>query len=218
MLHLGDWRHFPRLTVFLRRAHVVSFRLCHALIHRCVQLVDATDRAFCTGHVSDVTSYDAVASAVTACDDVLVYMVSSEKVFYCQQLRPRLVSVMDYLNVSSSPGYDDLPINDAELSCCEEEWNVDRVSATSISNHDSDSCSCDSCSSDSDHDFGRHILRVRWFTANILFEYAQFEDVLCDNSNSSQMSPTYSDLSPDLCASSSLVDRPSVSPAAKRRR
>ena len=97
MLHLGDWAHFSRLLILMRRARVTSFRLCHALIHRCAQLVAATDHADCTGHVADVTSYDAVASAVSSCDDVLVYMVPTEEAFYCQQLRPRLVSVLNYL-------------------------------------------------------------------------------------------------------------------------
>ena len=114
MLHLGDWAHFSRLLILMRRARVTSFRLCHALIHRCAQLVDATDHADCTGHVADVTSYDAVASAVSSCDDVLVYMVPTEEAFYCQQLRPRLVSVLDYLNESSSPDHDDLWVNDIE--------------------------------------------------------------------------------------------------------
>ena len=53
-------------------------------------------------YMTSSSQADEVAHAVRACDDVLVYLIPSEKAFYCQQLRPRMVSIMSYLDCSRS--------------------------------------------------------------------------------------------------------------------
>jgi hypothetical protein len=225
MLHLGDWYLFPRLTDLMHQARALSFRQCHALIHRCAAIIDACDKADCScpGQLASEMSYDEVAHAVRACDDVLVYLIPSEKAFYCQQLRPRMVSIMSYLDcsrsgcsvqaesVSSFPVSFDLTGNDAVVYGSENdvsELSINSLSASSMFENDSDTSLRD-FESGSEHHFGRHVVRVRWLTANIVFDYQRFADVTCDSSNLSSHSQLSIDL--DSVSASSIVDSDSDS-------
>jgi hypothetical protein len=234
-----DWILFPRVTILILRARDISFRLCQALIHHCSVLIDACDMADCTrtlgGNIAYETSYDEVARAVQACDDVLCCMVPSAKSFYCEQLRPRLVSIMDYLNVSdsecsfqsdnesASPVKLVLNGSDAEVTGSSEtddsltdvscdSSNSLLLSPTSSSETVDADCAVDSLC------IGRHTIRLCWMTDNILFEYDRFTEVTCGSSKSSLLSPTSSDVSQSISASSIVCDRLSGSSPSKRRR
>ena len=208
-----DWILFPRVTILILRARDISFRLCQALIHHCSVLIDACDMADCTRtlgvNIAYEASYDEVARAVQACDDVLSCMVPSAKSFYCEQLRPRLVSIMDYLNVSDSEcSFQSDSLTDVS---CDSSYSL-LLSPTSSSETVDTDCAVDSLC------IGRHTIRLCWMTDNILFEYDRFTDVTCGSSNSSLLSPTSSDISHSISASSIVCDRLSGSSPAKRRR
>ena len=111
MHHLGDWSLFRRVTTLLHRARVIIFRQCHEYLLRCAVLVDACHRhqhsTHCRKRVSclecpftsvepapSLPSYDSMALAVAACDDVLRYLVPSMKQYYIHDLRPCLVAFM----------------------------------------------------------------------------------------------------------------------------
>jgi hypothetical protein len=113
MHHLADWSLYPRVSCLLNRARVISFRLSHEYVQRCAELVDACrvhqhrllgrSRSipaciYCRHAAVDVLSilpsYDAVALAVAACDDVLPYIRPLCKSFYLVDLRPCLVAFM----------------------------------------------------------------------------------------------------------------------------
>jgi hypothetical protein len=193
----------------MQRARDIAFRQCHALIQRCAELVDECDKADCPreDELACEPSYEAVALAVRACDDVLFYLVPYQKSFYCQKLRPRLVSFLHYWETCSSgcsihsgclfPS-DNLELtgNDTVVSGCENDDSSgtgDDVSATSISLNVSDASLCDSESSSSYHVFGRHANRVVWMTDSIVFEYVRHAEVSCDSSSSSSLSFTSRD-------------------------
>lgn len=55
------------------------------------------------------------------------------------------------------------------------EFTVDDMCVTSIT--DSDASLSNLYMTGSDHHFGRHVIRVVWLTANIVFVYARFADV-----------------------------------------
>ena len=189
MAHVDDWCFLPRLTVLMHRARHIAFRLCHALIHRCAELVDACDRSYgtCREDLAYELSYDNIAQAVCACDDVWFCMVPSQKAFFRDSLKPRLVSFMTYLNCSSSESSAD---DDVVMS----------------SSEDSDEFSDEF----EEHDW-RHIIRVRWSTANIIFEYERFVNSASESISSSIMVADCSD-------SVTFGGSYSVSPAIKRSR
>ena len=209
MSHMRDWSLFPRLVLLMQRARDIAFRQCHALIQRCAELVDECDKADCSreDELAYESPYDEVALAVRACDDVLFYLVPYQKSFYCQKLRPRLVSFLHYWETCSSgcsiqsgclSPADNLELtgNDAVESGCENDdssGSSDDVSSTSITHNVSDASLSDSESSGSYHCFGRHVNRVVWMTDSIVFEYARHADVSCDSSSSSSLSFTSRD-------------------------
>jgi hypothetical protein len=110
MSHMRDWSMFPRLVHLIHRARHIAYIQCHILIHRCAELIDACDRVDCTRREKKVyeTSYEEVAQAVRACDDVLFSLELSQKAFYCQKLRPRLVSMLHYWETCSSDSSEQL--------------------------------------------------------------------------------------------------------------
>ena len=83
MSHMRDWSLFPRLVLLMQRARDIAFRQCHALIQRCAELVDECDKADCSreDELAYESSYDEVALAVRACDDVLFYLVPYQNRF-----------------------------------------------------------------------------------------------------------------------------------------
>jgi hypothetical protein len=101
IVHLGDWGLYPRLQCVRHQARSVMFRQCHALLHRCAELVDAGDEHFCTNQ-PQLPSYADMAMAVSACDDVLHFLVPTFKQFYREDIRPRLVACMED-SASSTP-------------------------------------------------------------------------------------------------------------------
>jgi hypothetical protein len=117
MQYCGDWS-LPlrrRVSCLLLRAREMTFQLSHEYVRRCAALVDACrthqhtqlcrtsidrDCIYCRHTFVDSTtsilpSYDAMALAVTACDDVLPYIRPLCKAFYIRDLRPCLVSFME---------------------------------------------------------------------------------------------------------------------------
>jgi hypothetical protein len=112
MHYLLDWSLSRRVTCLLRRARVISRRLCYERVQRCAALVDLcrihqhtllcrsgviTDCIYCRQqYVSTTTppNYDDLALAVNACDDVLPHLRPLCKTFYLYDLRPCLVAFM----------------------------------------------------------------------------------------------------------------------------
>jgi hypothetical protein len=195
MLHLGDWSLFHRLLVLKRCAHDLSFRLCHALIHRCAVLLDHLTIEY-GNRRGYLASHDPVAQAVRACDDVLYLMVSSERQFYSDKLRPGLVSFIMQdccgSEQSSSPSTIRSAVDDDELSGLE----TDDSESESVSIIKCDESNCghiDWQSAGSEHDFGRHVISWRWMTSNIVFEYEQYASDSDESSRSSSIVQDYSD-------------------------
>ena len=113
MHYLADWSLYRRVSCLLNRARAISFRLSHEYVRRCAALVDACRMhqhtllcrsssipgcIYCRHTAVDLLSippsYDAVALAVAACDDVLPYIRPLCKSFYLFDLRPCLVAFM----------------------------------------------------------------------------------------------------------------------------
>ena len=115
MRYCGDWSLCSRVSSLLHQARNMAFQLSHEYVRRCAVLVDACrthqhtllccsslvrDCIYCRHTFVDSTSsilpsYDAMALAVTACDDVLPYIRPLCKAFYIRDLRPCLVSFME---------------------------------------------------------------------------------------------------------------------------
>jgi hypothetical protein len=113
MQYLLDWTLCRRVTSLISRARVISRRLIHERVQRCAALVDAgrmnqhsllcrsrviPDCIYCrhtaVDLLTDPPSYDDMALAVSACDDVLQYLTPPCKSFYLYDLRPCLVAFM----------------------------------------------------------------------------------------------------------------------------
>ena len=114
MHYCGDWSLSSRVSSLLHQARNMAFQLSHEYVRRCAVLVDACnthqhtllcrssldrDCIYCRHTFVDSTSsilpsYDAMALAVTACDDVLPYLRPLCKSFYIRDLRPCLVAFM----------------------------------------------------------------------------------------------------------------------------
>jgi hypothetical protein len=113
MLYCGDWSLWRRVTGLLHRARNMTIQLSHEYVRRCAALVDACrthqhtqlcrtsidrDCIYCRHTAVDICSippsYDAMALAVSACDDVLPYVRPLCKSFYIHDLRPCLVAFM----------------------------------------------------------------------------------------------------------------------------
>jgi hypothetical protein len=124
MHYLANWSLCRRVSCLQNRARVVIFRLCHEYVLRCAVLVDAcrlhqhrllcrndytSDCIYCRHAAVDLLcippSYDAMALAVAACDDVLHYLRPLCKSFYLNDLRPCLVEFMAH---SDSSGYESI--------------------------------------------------------------------------------------------------------------
>ena len=88
MHYCGDWSLRRRVFCLLHRARNMTFQLSHEFVFRCAALVDA-----CRSH--QPPSYDAMALAVSVCDDVLPYLRPLCKTFYIRDLRPCLVAFME---------------------------------------------------------------------------------------------------------------------------
>lgn len=113
MQYCGDWSLWRRVTGLLHRARNMTIQLSHEYVRRCAVLVDACrthqhtqlcrtsidrDCIYCRHTAVDTCSippsYDAMALAVSACDDVLPYVRPLCKSFYIHDLRPCLVAFM----------------------------------------------------------------------------------------------------------------------------
>jgi hypothetical protein len=97
-MFLGDTSHYPQITQLLNRARVKSFQKCYARLQRCAALVDACNIHAYFDAALPLPSYDTVALAITAVDDVLPFVAISMKQYYIEDLRPSLVSVMEHYN------------------------------------------------------------------------------------------------------------------------
>ena len=113
MQYLLDWSLYRRVTSLLSRARVISRRLSYERVQRCAALLDACrmhqhtllcrsrvipDCIYCrhtaVDLLTDPPSYDDMALAVSACDDVFQYLTPHCKSFYLYDLRPCLVAFM----------------------------------------------------------------------------------------------------------------------------
>ncbi len=92
MRESGDCCLRPRVSHLNRRALVASLYLCHVLIRRCADLADACALRF--SHPELEPSYDVMAQAVLAADDVIYYLHSDHKKLYLNEIRPTLVRFM----------------------------------------------------------------------------------------------------------------------------
>ena len=100
MMRLGDMSHCPQITRLLNRARVKSFQQCYARLQRCAELVDACNmHAYC-GAALPHPSYDTVAFAISAVDDVLPFVARLMQQYYIADLRPSLVAFMEHYNCS----------------------------------------------------------------------------------------------------------------------
>ena len=115
MHYLDDWSLLKRVITLISRARVQIFRGCHEYLQRCAVLVDACSihrhYLLCSKNVtcsesnalaSVKPSYDSIALAIAACDDVLPYLVPSMKQFYIYDLRRSLVANMQDSESDSS--------------------------------------------------------------------------------------------------------------------
>jgi hypothetical protein len=152
---------YSRVSRLIHRARVKRFNQCHAFVHRCAELVDACHM----NHNNDphpiypLPSYRDMAEAVIAVDEVLQFLVPSMKQFYVEDLRPCLVSFMadssseysdGYSSESSSSPYSSLS---AGSECSASEYNSWPDAFTSAL---------------------PAAKRVRWTSANTVFDYARF--------------------------------------------
>lgn len=94
MHDMGDWNLLGRIALLMHRARCKCFQLCHALVHRCAVLVDACRSHYSVNSTLKHPAYDEMAFAVTACDDVLHFLVPSLKRYYVNDLRRCLVAFM----------------------------------------------------------------------------------------------------------------------------
>jgi len=100
MMWLGDMSHYPQITRLLNRARVKSFQQCYDRMQRCAVLVDAGNMHAYVDAALPQPSYNTVALAISAVDDVLPFAARSMKQYYIQDLRPCLVAFMEHYNYS----------------------------------------------------------------------------------------------------------------------
>lgn len=110
----NDWTLFRRVLSLMRRARVLTYRLCDEYVERCALLAaavkkhqhiqicrsknDGSDCIFCHLFADELVKsplrYDAVDLAIAACDDVFPYLRPQCKSFYMHNLRPCMVAFL----------------------------------------------------------------------------------------------------------------------------